>query len=105
MTDVDETARQVNAATALVDILKLAKRKGLPPLDWSIGAVGVLMGRVRASDVEQARADYAAWAQALRMDHSPRWERDGILCLRGFNDNWGKYKARVTVMADAYDQS
>lgn len=104
MTAADETARQLNAASALVDILTLARKKGLPPLDWSIGAVGVVMGRVRGLDctTEQMRADYAAWAQALGMDHSPRWERDGILCLRAFNDHWGENKARVTVMAEIH---
>ena len=104
ITDAERLGWQLRGASALLDIVKLARKRTLPPLDWSIGMTGVLVGRVivLGAGAQQIRSAYLRWAEALEMDHRPRWERDGILLLRADNDYWGKYRAKVCVMADIY---
>lgn len=105
ITDAERLGWQLRSASALVDIIKLARKRDLPPLDWSVNpSGGGLVGRVSGldRDAQGMRDAYLKWTEALAMDHRPRWERDGILCLRADNDTWGKYRARVCVMADIY---
>jgi hypothetical protein len=110
VTDSDRRRWQLAGADALVAILTLAAKHGMPPLSWSVGEGSAgICGRVSSHrrDAAQMREVFERWAKLLGLARRDEFTNGaGTTLLRAGDDHWtskdGRYRARVYVMADVY---
>jgi hypothetical protein len=92
---------QLRAARLLAELLERAFHEGLPPVAWSVQDAGCgLVARCLATDPARRRADFGAWASALRATRSPEHTSDTTTYLRAQADRERRDgRVRVTVLA------
>jgi hypothetical protein len=104
-TDRDRHRWQLRDARALVAMLEHGYREGLPPLHWSIGSIGGLVGEAHGlgSSVAEQRAAFDAWVDYLG---ARRWlertDRDGVTHLHA-QFTWGADdRVKGAIRADVF---
>lgn len=99
VTDHERRRWQSRDASALVELLKEAAARELPPLAWRLGING-LLGQV-TGDFDTRRATFDLWVDFL--EAAPQEEQffmTGLLKLRAFTEDYGPRRIKVGVIAD-----